>query len=151
MSQEGRSVVREVILSKKVYTYMCPVPNGYRDRAISLYRRATRHVLTRVAKCIDLDGGIFENVLTLDKLYQLCHLNKILVLETVCNISFLSTILELYSGLALSRKSFGIGHMYIYSMLLRMTDTMTSQNTDLLSSNTLCMFIGITKKQSRWL
>jgi hypothetical protein len=29
----------------------------------TLYRRATRHVLTRVAKCIDFDGGIFENVL----------------------------------------------------------------------------------------
>jgi hypothetical protein len=29
----------------------------------TLYRRATRHVLTRVAKCIDVDGGIFENVL----------------------------------------------------------------------------------------
>jgi hypothetical protein len=26
-------------------------------------RRATRHVLTRVAKCIDVDVGIFENVL----------------------------------------------------------------------------------------
>jgi len=26
-------------------------------------RRAIRHVLTRVAKCIDNDGGIFENVL----------------------------------------------------------------------------------------
>jgi hypothetical protein len=24
-------------------------------------RRATRHVLTRVAKCIDVDGGILEN------------------------------------------------------------------------------------------
>jgi hypothetical protein len=49
---------------------MCPIPNGFRDKAISLYRlyctlyrRATRHVLTRVAKCIDVDGGIFENVL----------------------------------------------------------------------------------------
>jgi hypothetical protein len=29
----------------------------------TLYRRATRHVLTRVAKCIVVDGGIFENVL----------------------------------------------------------------------------------------
>jgi hypothetical protein len=28
-------------------------------------RRATRHVLTQVAKCIDVDGGIFENVLYL--------------------------------------------------------------------------------------
>jgi hypothetical protein len=26
-------------------------------------RRATLHVLTRVAKCIDVDGEIFENVL----------------------------------------------------------------------------------------
>jgi hypothetical protein len=26
-------------------------------------RRATRHVLIRVAKCIDVDGGISENVL----------------------------------------------------------------------------------------
>jgi hypothetical protein len=25
--------------------------------------RATRHVLTRAAKCIDVDGGIFRNVL----------------------------------------------------------------------------------------
>jgi hypothetical protein len=29
----------------------------------TLYRRATRHVLPRVAKCIDVDGEIFENVL----------------------------------------------------------------------------------------
>jgi hypothetical protein len=33
----------------------------------------------------------------------------------------------------LSRKPFGIGHMYIYTFLLRMTDTVTSQNTDLSS------------------
>jgi hypothetical protein len=26
-------------------------------------RRETRHVLTGVAKCIDADGGIFENLL----------------------------------------------------------------------------------------
>jgi hypothetical protein len=44
--------------SKQVHMYMCPIPNGFRDRAISLYRRATRHVLTRVAKCIDVYGGI---------------------------------------------------------------------------------------------
>jgi hypothetical protein len=50
------------ILSKKFYMYMSPIPNGFRDRAISLYRRAPRHVLTRVAKCIDVDGAIFETV-----------------------------------------------------------------------------------------
>jgi hypothetical protein len=49
--------------AERKYMYTCPIPNGFRDRAISLYRRATRHVLTRVTKCIDVDGGIFGNVL----------------------------------------------------------------------------------------
>jgi hypothetical protein len=52
------------------------------------------------------------------------------VLETVRNITFLSTILELCSEIAVSRKPFGIGHMCIYKFLLRMTDTMTSQTID---------------------
>jgi hypothetical protein len=30
-------------------------------------RRATLHVLTRVAKCNDIDGGIFENLLQTNK------------------------------------------------------------------------------------
>jgi hypothetical protein len=46
---------------------MCPIPNCFPDRAISLYstlyKGATRHVLTRIPKCIDVDGGIFEKVL----------------------------------------------------------------------------------------
>jgi hypothetical protein len=33
-----------------------------KERQVEL-RRATRHVLTRVAKCIDVDGGIFQNLL----------------------------------------------------------------------------------------
>jgi hypothetical protein len=41
VSQEERSVLREIkvsaILSKKLYTYICPIPKGFRDRAISLY------------------------------------------------------------------------------------------------------------------
>jgi hypothetical protein len=40
----------------------------------------------------------------------------------------------LYSEIALSRKPFGIAHMYIHTFLLRMTDTVTSQNIDLSSS-----------------
>jgi hypothetical protein len=71
VSQEEKSIFWEtivsVILSKKVYMYMCPIPKGFRHRAISLYstlyRRGNRHVLTQVAKCTDVDGGIFENVL----------------------------------------------------------------------------------------
>jgi hypothetical protein len=56
---------------------------------------------------------------------------------TLHYISFLSTILELYSEIALSRKPFGIRHMHIYTFLLRMTDTMPSQNIDLSSWDTL--------------
>jgi hypothetical protein len=37
----------------------------------------------------------------------------------------------LYSETALSRKPFGIGHVYIYTFMLRMTDAMICQNTDL--------------------
>jgi hypothetical protein len=38
LSQEERTIVWEVILSiilsKKLYTNICPIPNGFRDRAI---------------------------------------------------------------------------------------------------------------------
>ena len=43
----------------------------------------------------------------------------------------------LHIQMSLSRKPFGIGHVFIQSLLLRMTDTMTSQNIDLSSWNTL--------------
>jgi hypothetical protein len=43
----------------------------------------------------------------------------------------------LYSEIILSRKTFGIGHMYIHNFSLRMTDTTTSQNIDLSSWDTL--------------
>jgi hypothetical protein len=53
-----------VILGKKVYMYVFSILNGFRDRGISLYntlyRRATRNVLTRVAKCIGVDGGFLK-------------------------------------------------------------------------------------------
>jgi hypothetical protein len=62
-------VIVAVILSKIVYMYMCPIQNSFWDRVISLYgtlyRLATCHVFTQVAKCIDVDGGIFKNVLYL--------------------------------------------------------------------------------------
>jgi hypothetical protein len=42
MSQEERSIFLEVIISdilrkNCMYIHMCPIPNGFRDRAISLY------------------------------------------------------------------------------------------------------------------
>jgi hypothetical protein len=49
--------------SKQKSVSTCVLLRTVSERAISLYRRATRHVLTRVAKCIAVDGGIFGNVL----------------------------------------------------------------------------------------
>jgi hypothetical protein len=42
-----------------------------------------------------------------------------------------------YSEVALSQKQFRIEHMYIYTFLLKMTDTVTSQNIDLSSQDNL--------------
>jgi hypothetical protein len=42
---QKRSILSEVIvlviLSKKVYMYMCTIPNGFQDRAIQLYSSKT--------------------------------------------------------------------------------------------------------------
>jgi hypothetical protein len=56
-----------------MYMYMCPIPNGFRGRAMDTIARlkerqdalrgATIHVLTWAAKCTDVKGGIFENIL----------------------------------------------------------------------------------------
>jgi hypothetical protein len=53
--------------------YMFPIPHCFRDRAMDVIarvkepqdalRQATRCVLTPVAECIEVDGGIFGNVL----------------------------------------------------------------------------------------
>jgi hypothetical protein len=54
--------------------------------------------------------------------------------ERLEGIEILSTESRLlYNEIALSRKAFGIGYMYIYTFLLRLTETMTSQNIDLFS------------------
>jgi hypothetical protein len=45
--------------------------------------------------------------------------------------------LLLYGEIALSRKLFEIGYVYIYTFLLRLADTMTSRNIDLSSWDTL--------------
>jgi hypothetical protein len=45
--------------------------------------------------------------------------------------------------MALSRKPFGIGHMFIWSFLPRMTDTMSSQNIVLFSWDTLYIYIAV--------
>jgi hypothetical protein len=71
VAEEERSVFWEVIvsviLSKKKCIYTCVFSERFRRQLFhctvhcTLGRRAKRLVLTRIAKYIDADGGIFEN------------------------------------------------------------------------------------------
>jgi hypothetical protein len=65
-------------------------------------------------QCTDVVGGTFEIVLYLVNYTNIFHLNKYRYYKQYVIIS-LSTILDLYSEIALSRKPFGIGHMYTYT------------------------------------
>jgi hypothetical protein len=64
-------VIVSAILSKKMYMYMCPIPNGFRDRTISLYT-----VQTSNTPCPHTSWRWnFRKYIILGKLYQLWHLN----------------------------------------------------------------------------
>ena len=102
-------------------------------------RRATHHALTQVAKCSDAARGILKKCIVLGKLYQLCHLNNIYqhqkqyvvsLYQQFCN----CTVKQLYLRNHLEYDT------YIYTCLLRMTDSMTSQNVDISSWNSLYIF-----------
>jgi hypothetical protein len=56
---------------------------------------------------------------------------------------------EPYSEIALSSKPFGIGHMYIYTFLLKMPDTITSQNIHLSSWDTLYIKLRVFQNEVR--
>jgi hypothetical protein len=73
------------------------------------------------------------------------------VLERVRNISFLSTILELYSEIAvISETVRNRTHVYIHSFFLKMTDAMASQNIGFLRG-TLCIYISsLSYRQCRY-
>ena len=53
---------RKVDTRDEVLDHIMDVIARIKERQDAL-RRSTRHVLKRVAKCTDVDGGIFENVL----------------------------------------------------------------------------------------
>jgi hypothetical protein len=82
VSQEERSIFWEVIvsviLSKEVYMYMCRIPNGFRERATSLYRRSILSILSPHTsyKVHWSWRWSFRKCIILGKLYQLCHLNN---------------------------------------------------------------------------
>jgi hypothetical protein len=66
-----------VSVSKKVYMYMCPIPNGFRDRAISLYTVQASNMPCPDTSCkVHWCWQNFWKCITLGKHYQLCHLNN---------------------------------------------------------------------------
>jgi hypothetical protein len=109
---------------------MCPLLNGFRDTAVSLYSTLYT-VQTSSTPCPHTSCKAhwfwrwnFRKCIILGKLYKLCHLNNEYRYYKQYVIS-----------LSLSRKLFGIGHMYIY--------TMTSKNIVLSYWDTLyiCVFL----------
>jgi hypothetical protein len=122
---------------------MCLIPNGFRDRAVSLYnskivdkKELLRTVSNTSIYCSSDNVGtlylvqyIFENsTVNVSSLRNSCE-------DMACSVCTAYSVL--HSEIALSRKPFEIGHMYRCTFLLRMTDTMTSQNVDLSSWDTL--------------
>jgi len=78
MIQEESSLFWEVTISingsceKKVHTNFCLILNGFRDIAVWIWRFLNLH--TRVTKCIEVDGEIFELLLwTVTNLSLLCN------------------------------------------------------------------------------
>jgi hypothetical protein len=57
--------MKSEVYRRKVDTHILDAISGIKERQDEL-RRATRHVLT-VTKIIDVDGGIFENLLQTNK------------------------------------------------------------------------------------
>jgi hypothetical protein len=75
-----------VILSKKLYIYICPIPNGFRDRTIDVnvrikerqdaLRRSNTscpHTSCKVHWCWRWN---YRKYIILGKLHRLCHLNN---------------------------------------------------------------------------
>jgi hypothetical protein len=119
---------------------MRPIPNGFWDRDISLYSSKTVDKRYYVLFLISLF------IVQVTKLVQFTEYNPFSKIPASTSMHFPTSVrtwrvARLYSvqsnTIGLSRKPFGIGHMHIYTFLLRMTDTMTSQNIDLSSWDTL--------------
>jgi hypothetical protein len=105
---------------------MCPIPNCFRDRAISLYSSKIvdkKYILRTFSKI-----GIYCSSDKIGTVYLVWYIfeNSTVNINAHCN-----------SCEDMAYCSFGIGHKYIYIFLLGMADTMTSQDIELSSSDTL--------------
>jgi hypothetical protein len=130
MSQKEKSIFWEVIVSaipsKKLYMYMCPIPNGFRNTAILLYSSKIvdkKEILRTV-----YNTGIYCSS---DKVVTVYLVQYILKIPPSTSMHFATRVrtwrvARLYSVqctvyctvkylIALSRKPFGIEHMYIYT------------------------------------
>jgi hypothetical protein len=109
VSQKERSIFWEVIVSvilSKKYVCTC--------------------VLFRTVSEIEL-FHCTVSMLLIRKRYYLLFLIPVFIVHVTKLVQFTCTVYSvLYSEIAVSRKPFGIGHMYIYIFLLRMTDTMST-------------------------
>jgi hypothetical protein len=150
MPQEERSIFWEaivsIILSKKVYVCMCPIPNGFKDRAISLYsfklliRKILRTVYNIGIYCSSDKVGtlylvqyIFENC-TVSINALCCNACEGMACCSSAHCTVYRTVKQNYLK---NRSEYDTCTLYI--LLLRMTDAMTSQNTGLSSWNILHM------------
>jgi hypothetical protein len=133
-----REIIVSVILSKQsVYMYVS-YPNGSRDRVISLYN--FKIVDKKEISLLRTVFLILVFIAQVTKLVQFTQHNTFSETPPSTSIHFVARVRTwrvsrvysvLHSEIAVCRKAFGIGHLYIYIFLLRMTDTVTYRNIDL--------------------
>jgi hypothetical protein len=125
--------------------YVFPIPNGFRDRAISLYspKIVDKKAILRTVS----NTGIYCSS---DKVRTLYLVHYLFQNSTVNNNTLRTRVRTwrvprlysvLYNETVLSRKP-NRTHVHIYTCLLRMTDTMTTENMDLSSWDIL--YINVT-------
>ena len=149
MSQEERSIFWEVIvsaiLSKKLYTNMCPIPNGFGDRAIWMQtakllvrKRYYEYVLFLMPVFIVQVTELVQFIINVRKFHRFTCFRQWRSRAGGKDNTVRPSQTTIQSNDSISetvRKS----HMFVESFLLRMADTMTSQNIDLSSWDTLYM------------
>jgi hypothetical protein len=114
--------------------YMCPIPNGFRYRAISLYSSKIvdkKEILRTLSNTgIYFSSGKVRTVYVVQYIF-----GNSIVISAFCNSC---EDMACCSSVQYSETVWNRTHVYIHwFFFLRMADTMASQNTDLSSLDTL--------------
>jgi hypothetical protein len=145
LSQNERSIFWEVIvlvILSKNCIHTCALFQTVSE--IELFHCTVPKLLIRKRHYVQFLTTVF--IVQATKLVQFSQCNTFLIITPSRSMHFATRVRTwrvarlysvLYSEIAVSRKPFAIGHMYIYTSLLRITDSMASQNTDLSSWYTL--------------